>query len=126
MFGASRHAAAHHYVETHRDAVALLVAGRWPACGRLPVWRSVESPAFLRRFGRLPHQLPDTLLDATTGPLAPAIDAARRSSRPVVAELGLVDRGGRARSCSVEVFNNRHCHLVFAAERVAPMRVRAA
>jgi hypothetical protein len=126
LFGASRHAAAHHYVETHEGAVALLVAGRWPAAGRLPVWRSVESPSFIRRFGRLPHQLPDTLLHAASGPLASAIDAARRSSEPVAADLNLIDRGGRARPCSIEVFNNRHCHLVFAAERVAPTRVRAA
>lgn len=44
-YGASGHAAAHHYVERHAEPMALLVAGRWPdACGRLPVWRSVESP----------------------------------------------------------------------------------
>jgi hypothetical protein len=122
-FGASRHAAAHHYVETHGHALALLVAGRWPdATGRLPVWRSVESASFRRRFGRL-EDLP---LHTSSGPLAPAIEAARRSSQPVAAALSLTDRGGRARPFSVEVFNNRHCHLALAVERVAAATVRAA
>ena len=125
-FGASRHAAAHHYVETHTHAVALLVAGRWPdATGHLPIWRSVESPSFRRRFAPL-QNLPPALLHTSSGPLAPAIDAARRSSQPVAVDLSLTDRGGRARPFSVEVFNNRHCHLVLAAERVAAATVRAA
>lgn len=126
-FGASRHAAAHHYVETHAQAVALLVAGRWPdTTGRLPTWRSVESPSFLGRFGRLEQHAPATLLHATAGPLAAVIDAARRSSEPIAAPLALVDRGGRARPFSAEVFNNRHCHLIFVAEHVAAATVCAA
>jgi IrrE N-terminal-like domain len=99
-YGASRHAAAHHYAESHRDAVALLVAGRWPdATGRLPVWRTVESHAFARRHGRLRAPW----LDTAGGPLAEAIDAARTTDEPVEASVG----GLRA-----EVANNRHCHLV--------------
>jgi IrrE N-terminal-like domain len=94
-FGASRHAAAYHYAESHGDPVALVVAGRWPeADGRLPVWRTVASPAFA---GCVPS------LDTSTGPLAEAIEAARTTAEPVETSVG----GLRA-----EVANNRHCHLV--------------
>jgi hypothetical protein len=119
-FGASRHAAAHHYVEAHPEPVALIVAGRWPgADGALPVWRSIESASFLRRFGRLAGCLPGgrlTALDGPRAPLAAAIDQARGSSEPAPATLRLADRGGRVRELRAEVFNNRHCHLVFVAE----------
>lgn len=115
-YGASRHAAAHHYVEGHPEPLALLVAGRWPGRdGCLPIWRSVESRSFLRRFGRLRGCLPGGRLDPRDGPDAPlaeAIDAARRSSAPTAGELLLPDRGGRLRRCRAEVANNRHCHLV--------------
>lgn len=95
-FGASRHAAAHHYVERHREPLALLVAGRWPARdGRLPVWRSVESASFR---GRLP--------ELRGAPLAEAVEAARRTNEPVECALG---------PFRAEVVNNRHCHLVLVA-----------
>jgi len=98
VYGASRHAAAYHYAESHGEAVALVIAGRWPdASGRLPVWRTVESPAFARRHGRVPP------LSSARGPLAEAIEAARRTAEPVATRVG----GLRA-----EVANNRHCHLV--------------
>jgi hypothetical protein len=117
-FGASNHAAAHHYVEGHPEPVALIVAGRWPgADGALPVWRSIESAGFLRRFGRLVTCLPGGRLSARHGPLAGAIEEARLSSEPVAATLRLADRRLRA-----EVFNNRHCHLVFVAEPVRRRR----
>jgi hypothetical protein len=102
-YGASRHAAAHHYAESHRDAVALVVAGRWPdAAGRLPVWRTVESPAFARRHGRLRAPW----LATAGAPLAEAIDAARTTDEPVETSVA----GLRA-----EVANNRHCHLILVA-----------
>jgi hypothetical protein len=104
-YGASRHAAAYHYAESHEDPVALVVAGRWPdATGRLPVWRTVESPAFARRHGRAPV----AALDTSGGALAEAIDAARTTAEPVEASIG----GLRA-----EVANNRHCHLVLVCAR---------
>jgi hypothetical protein len=117
-FGASRHAAAHHYVEAHPAPVALVVAGRWPGAGdALPVWRSIQSESFLRRFGRVSGCLPGGRLAVLEGPLADAIDEARRSSHPVAVTVRLADRGGRRRELQAEVFNNRHCHLVFFAER---------
>jgi uncharacterized protein DUF955 len=112
-FGASRHAAAHRYVQDHSEPVALAVAGRWPAPdGCLPVWRSVESPSFLHRHGPLPLALPGGKLETRDGPLASAIAAARRSSEPVAADIVLNGRRFHA-----EVAYNRHCHLVFVAER---------
>jgi IrrE N-terminal-like domain len=92
-FAASRQAAAHHYVQRSHEPVALAIAGRWPGRdGRLPVWRTVESPGFQRRFGRL--EVPR--LDG-------AVEAARCASEPVTARAGRLH---------VEVFNNRHCHLI--------------
>ena len=97
VYGASRHAAAYHYAETHGDPVALVVAGRWPdASGRLPVWRTVASASF---SGAVPP------LDAS-GHLGEAIEAARSTNEPVATTVG----GLRA-----EVANNRHCHLVLLA-----------
>jgi hypothetical protein len=95
-FGASRHAAAHEYTETHERPLALLVAGRWPTReGRLPVWRSVESPSFTARYGPVrPAEL-----DARRLPL----DEARRTSEPIACEVA---------GLSAELVNNRHCHLV--------------
>jgi hypothetical protein len=111
-YGASGHAAAHHYVERHAEPLALLVAGRWPdARGRLPVWRSVESPAFAAAFGRLAGRIRH--LPAGAPPLAGAVDAARRSSSPVAATVTL-----GARTFAAEVLNNRHCHLVLVTGRL--------
>jgi hypothetical protein len=116
-YGASRQAAAHHFVESHEAAMAMLVAGRWPARdGCLPVWRSVESRAFRRRFGRLMRCVPRLRHDGDE-PLAEAIAGARTSSEPVRARLTLADRTGRPRPCVAEVVNNRHCHLVFVVDR---------
>jgi hypothetical protein len=107
QFAASRQAAAHHYVQRSRDILALAIAGRWPGRdGRLPVWRTVESSSFRRRFGRL---------EVAAGELAAAVEAARCSSEPVTARVELHDRGGRPRRLHAEVFNNRHCHLIFVA-----------
>ncbi|MGZ8647730.1 MAG: ImmA/IrrE family metallo-endopeptidase [Solirubrobacteraceae bacterium] len=107
-YGASGHAAAHHYVERHAEPLALLVAGRWPdASGRLSVWRSVESPAFAAAFGRLAEHLPHV---GVRGPLGDALEAARRSSEPVATAIALGGRTFRA-----EVLNNRHCQLILVA-----------
>jgi hypothetical protein len=120
QFAASRQAAAHHYVQGHRDAMAVAIAGRWAGRdGRLPIWRTVESPSFLRCFGRLAACVPGggfAVRDGPGCPFAPAIEAARCSSAPVADRVSLRDRGGRARGFHIEVFNNRHCHLVFVAE----------
>lgn len=119
-YGASGHAAAHHYVERHAEPMALLVAGRWPdARGRLPVWRSVESPAFAAAFGPLAGRVGH--LPASGPPLAEAVEAARRSSEPMP---GAIVLGGR--TFAAEVLNNRHCHLIFVTGGRAAARRRLA
>ncbi len=108
VYGASRLAAAHHYVETHAGDAALLIAGRWPSGGRLPVWRTVESATFAAAHGSL-----GGLRTLGGEALMEAVEAARRTSGPVETLV----RGFRA-----EVVNNRHCHLVL----LAPVRARLA
>jgi IrrE N-terminal-like domain len=117
-YGASGHAAAHHYVERHADPLALLVAGRWPdAHSRLPVWRSVESRAFAARFGHLADRLQHVVAPSLTE----AVEAARRTSGPVPAALTLGGRPLRA-----EVLNNRHCHLILLTPQAAARHHRLA
>jgi hypothetical protein len=113
-FSASRQAAAHQYVYGHDDCVAVAITGRWPGRdGALPVWHTVESPSFARQFGRLGGPI-DTR-DGPDAPFAAAVAGARCSSEPVDARVELRDRGGTQRPFHAEVFNNRHCHLVFVA-----------
>ncbi len=68
------------------------------------MWRSVESPAFAAAFGRLAGRFRHV---GGRGPLAEALDAARRTSDPVPTAIAL---GGR--TFPAEVLNNRHCHLI--------------
>ncbi|HEX5619041.1 MAG TPA: ImmA/IrrE family metallo-endopeptidase [Solirubrobacteraceae bacterium] len=115
-FGASRQAAVHQFVAGHEAPVAVAIAGRWPGRdGQLPIWRSIESASFRRRFGRFAPAGGFSTRDERGGSLASAIDAARRSSDPVTGSLRLRDRGGRTHRFRADVFNNRHCHLVFVA-----------
>jgi hypothetical protein len=119
-FGASRQAAAHQYVYGHEDCVAVAITGRWPGRdGALPVWHTVASPSFARQFGHLGGPI-----DARDGPFAAAVAGARRSSEPVDTRVELRDRGGTRRPFHAEVFNNRHCHLVFVAARTCASRSR--
>jgi hypothetical protein len=94
--GASVHATLHHMVEGHDGAAALLVVGRFPQRdGSLPVWRSIESPAFT---GRLPQTL-----------------------RPGSELFELVERSrtrGLARASLAESYYNRHTFLVLLASPV--------
>ena len=95
------------------------MAGRWPERGgALPVWSSVESPAFRARFGALAARLPL----APGGELAPLLDAARRAKEPPEAPLALADRGGTPRPFTVAAYYNRRCHFVLVAERPARRR----
>jgi hypothetical protein len=122
-YGASRHAALHFYVQEHPDAVALLVAGRYPyGDGTLPVWRSVESPDFLRRFGRLRGLLPEgrlSIVEGANAPLAEIVKASRLAVDPPSKSIGVPDKNGHVREFVAEAFFNQHCHLVFVAEAKA-------
>ena len=110
-YGTSGHAALHHYVLTHAAAVGMLVVGRFPRRdGSLPVWRSVESVRYRKRFDRAAAALPDGLL--AESPLRELVEAARRSSEPAVARLALSDPRGGERRVRAQAHYNRHAFLV--------------
>jgi Zn-dependent peptidase ImmA (M78 family) len=132
-YGASRHATLHYYVEEHPFAVALLVAGRYPYADRsVPIWKSVQSQEFARRFGRLEYLLPDGKLLLTPGDKAPVADivvASRTTVDPPSKVLGLPDKDREVRRFVAEAFFNQWCHFVLVAEEKATrlgQRVRLA
>ena len=122
-YGASRHATLHYYVEEHPFAVALLIAGRYPyADGSVPIWRSVESQEFARRYGRLVEHLPNGMLLLTPGknaPLADILCASRTAINPPSKILVLHDKDLQTRRFVAEAFFNQRCHFVFVAEEKA-------
>ena len=122
-YGASAHAALHHYVVTHARALALLVVGRFPRRdGSLPVWRSVESRRYLRRFDRAAAAAPAGLVPGS--PLRELVEAARHMSEPAVAPLRWPGPEGQVRRVHAHVHDNRHAFLVLLApadhRRAAP------
>ena len=122
-YGASRHATLHYYAELHPDPVALLVAGRRPRVdGTLPVWRSVESAAFLRRFGRLRELLHGGALSTIEGigdPLAEIVNASRLAVDPPSKRVGIPDRDGTKVAFVAEAFFNQHCQFVLVSDERA-------
>jgi hypothetical protein len=110
-YGASAHAALHHYVATHAAALAMLVVGRFPRRdGSLPVWRSVESRRYRRRFDRAAAAIPRGLVPGS--PLRDLVEAARRASEPAVARLSWTDPHGAVRRVRAHAHYNRHAFLV--------------
>jgi IrrE N-terminal-like domain len=110
-YGASVHAALHHYVLTHAAALAMLVVGRFPRRdGSLPVWRSVESLRYRRRFDRAAAAVPRGLVPGS--PLRELVEAARHSSEPEVARLPWTDPTGGVRRVRAHAHYNRHAFLV--------------
>ena len=110
-YGASAHAALHHYVRMHARSLALLVVGRFPRRdGSLPVWRSVESRRYLRRFDRAAAATPQGLLPGS--PLRELVEAARHSSEPPAARLPWTDPRGGVRRVLAHAHDNRHAFLV--------------
>jgi hypothetical protein len=100
-----------HYVVTHARALAMLVVGRFPRRdGSLPVWRSVESPRYRRRFDRAAAAMPGGLLPGS--PLRELVEAARRASEPPVARLPWTDARGAVRRVRAHAHYNRHAFLV--------------
>jgi len=123
-YGASRHTTLHFYVEEHPDAVALLIAGRlsqWD--GTLPIWRSVESSDFLRRFGRLEERLPGGVLslvdDSKDAPLAGIVRESRHSVSPTGREVSIPDHDGTRHTFVAEAFYNQRCHFVLVTDKKA-------
>jgi IrrE N-terminal-like domain len=110
-YGTSVHAALHHYVLTHAAALAMLVVGRFPRRdGSLPVWRSVESRRYRRRFDRAAAAMPRGLLPGS--PLRELVEAARCADEPAVARLPWTDRRGGPRRMRAHAHYNRHAFLV--------------
>jgi Zn-dependent peptidase ImmA (M78 family) len=108
--GASRQATLHHLAQHHPGPVALLSIGRFPGRdGRLPVWRTVASPAFRRRFGRLGADL------APGRPLRELVEAARRFAAPAAARLRLPDASGTVRHWTAEAHYNRRTFFVLVS-----------
>lgn len=120
-YGASRHVALHHYVEDHPDALALIVAGRYPSgADQLPVWRSVESSSFLERFGRLHNLLPGGVLSiAEDAPLAEIVQRSRTELDPPTKTVTLPDMDQTRHRFEAEAFFNGSCFFVLVIERKA-------
>ena len=110
--GASVHATLHHYAQTHPAAVAMLTVGRFPRRdGSLPVWRSVESPAFRRRHGRAADHYPDGLRPGTA--LHALVEAARTSSGCPADAVRLSD----GRLVAAQAHYNRHAFLLMLVDK---------
>jgi IrrE N-terminal-like domain len=108
--GASRQATLLQFAQHHPAPVALLSIGRFPQRdGRLPLWRTVASPAFRRRFGRVGADL------APGRPLRELVEAARRFATPAAARLRLPDASGTLRHWTAEAHYNRRTFLVLVA-----------
>ena len=108
LHGASVHATMHHYVQSSARPVALLVVGRFPRKDRsLPVWRSVESPAFRARHGSV-RGLEGSGVAAATA-LREVVECAR-SAGEGSASVALA--GTRMRA---DALYNRHAFLILLA-----------
>jgi hypothetical protein len=122
-YGASMHATLHYYVEEHPDAVALLVAGRYPYWdGTLPIWRSVESPAFLKRHGHIENRLPNrelSIRDDDRSPLGGIVRQSRTAIDPPSTVVGIPDGDGTRVPFVAEAFFNGYCHFVMFVDRKA-------
>ena len=103
---ASVHATLHHCVQADRGTSALVVAGRFrQRDGSLPVWRSVESPGFRRRFGSASALVGDVL--AAGSPLSALAEQARTSREAPTATIRL-----GAQTLTAQAHDNRHAVLV--------------
>lgn len=130
-YGASLHAAVHYYAEEHPDCVALLVSGRYPLSGgSLPIWKSVSSARFQKRFGSVHELLPGrTLSIAEDGVLAEILVASRTAVDPPDKLVAIPDRDGTKVAFVAEAFFNGRCHFVMFTDRRARLlgrRVRLA
>lgn len=122
-YGASGHATAHFYVEEHPDALALLFTGLRPKRdGSLPIWQSVESAEFRRRFGSLRGLLPPGQLAVEADEPGPLVEIVRRSrleTDPPSTAIRLPDRGGSEHRFVAEAYCNQHVHMILVIERSA-------
>lgn len=111
--GASIHATTRYYAEHHPKAVGLAVAGiRRRPDGYIPIFHSVESPAFRRLNGRFIGILPAGGIPVRSGlgfdDLAEAASEALAGSTVVETEIPVTDMAGSRRVNRVEVFSNQY------------------
>lgn len=128
-YGASRHATLHYYVQKHPDAVAMLVAGRFRRFdGTVPIFRSIESPPFLERFGRFRDRLPGGQLSLVpdVGPLADICEEARLRLDPPTKDVSIPDLSGTSKPFVAEAFFNQHCYFVMVTDKRARLLGRRA
>lgn len=122
-YGASSHATLHYYSEGHPDAVALIVAGRYPyADGSVPIWRIVRSEPFDLRFGNVLHQFAPggrMQLRDVDSPFGDICQRSRSCFAPPSKEITLSDRGGREHAFHAEAFYNQRCQFVMVVENKA-------
>lgn len=111
--GASAHATIRYFCERHPEQpVAVAITGAMiTSAGRLPIYHTLESPVFRRRYGPLAAQLPsDRWLPVSeglgNGQLAEAVRDARLS-RTSEFEFPLRSRRGAQHPMRTEVFFNR-------------------
>ena len=119
---ASMHATMRYYVLHHPDPVALLVAGRYHASTSVPVWTSVESPAFHAQFGRFADRLPNGKLPIAGGeakPLGDIAHAAMTGTTVAAKEVVMPDVRGDRRTFVAEAFFNQHNLFVMVSEAKA-------
>jgi hypothetical protein len=121
-YGASRHATMRYYVLHHPDAVALLIAGRYPnRDGSVPIWTSVESASFAAKFGSLADLMNGRLLIAggTGQPVGDIACQAMRTTEVASKDLIISDLRGDRRGFVAEAFYNQHNVFVMVAEKKA-------
>lgn len=121
-YRASRHATIRYYVQHHPDAVALLVTGIYRTRdGSVPVWRSIESPSFARRFGPLASRMNGRLLIAggRGRPLGDIAHHAMTSQEIGTKDVGIPDLRGERHVFVAEAFYNRHNVLIMMSEQKA-------
>lgn len=126
-YGASYHATIRYYVMHHPDALALLVAGRYAASGSVPLWKSVESPLFLERYGRLVTRRDQRIPVGAESPhpLGTIAFLALAQSEIADTRFRLADRNGRQREFVAESFFNQHNLLIMVSEARATRFGRA-
>lgn len=122
-YGASSHATLHYYAEGHPDAVALIVAGRYPyADGSVPIWRIVKSEPFDLRFGNALRQLvPEGRMQLRDSDSAFGDICLRSRSclAPPSKKITFSDHDGREHTFLAEAFFNQRCQFVMVVENRA-------
>ncbi len=131
-YGASLHATIRYYALHHPAPVAVLVAGRYRnSAGSVPVWESVDSPAFVAKFGTLADRMAGQLMigDGDGQPLGDIAMKAMSSAEVAAKDVVIPDLGGGQHNFVAEAFFNRHNVFVMVTEKKAARfgrRVRVA